>query len=198
MPGDPRAGGEIRRGGGVSFEQETLEAIDRVYRFALHLTRDPADAEDLVQETYLRAYRHRDQYQPGTNCTAWLFTICRHLWTQQWRRSDRVTAYDIPELDALAGRSLQERSAELAAVLFELPEFGDVLRKALEEIPEVYRLPIVIVDIEDQSYAAAAQVLGVPVGTVRSRLFRGRRMLQARLLAYAEDAGILRSKGANR
>lgn len=195
MPARGRTGGGVRRGGGLSFERETMEAIDRVYRFALHLTRDPADAEDLVQETYLRAYRHRHQYQPGTNCTAWLFTICRHLWVQQRRRGDRVTAYDIPELDALAGRYLEDRPSEGAGVLLDLPEFGDVLRKALEEIPEVYRLPIVLVDIEDQSYAAAAQILGVPVGTVRSRLFRGRRMLQARLLAYAEDAGILRSKG---
>lgn len=101
-----------------------MEAIDRVYRFALHLTRDPADAEDLVQETYLRAYQHRDQYRPGTNCTAWLFTICRNLWTQQWRRNDRVTAYDTPELDALAGRSPQERSEEVSAARFDLPEYG--------------------------------------------------------------------------
>ena len=84
------------------FETETLDALDRVYRFALQLTKDPCDCDDLVQDTYLRAYRSRHQYQLGTNCTAWLFTICHNLWIQKWQRESRITALAEPDLDEIA------------------------------------------------------------------------------------------------
>ncbi len=175
------------------FETETLDALDSVYRFALQLTKDPCDCDDLVQDTYLRAYRSRHQYQLGTNCTAWLFTICRNLWIQKRQRESRVTAWEETELDEIASSRRFENGAidlPLRRIL-ELPEFDEVLSRALGALPEIYRTPIAIIDVEDHTYESAATILDVPIGTVRSRLFRGRRLLQRQLLAYAEDAGVI-------
>ena len=175
-----------------AFEQETLAALDSVYRFSMQLTKDPADADDLVQDTFLRAYKSRHQYRLGTNCTAWLFTICHNLWIQKRQRDGRMTACENSELDQLAAVSRYELGDVDLSLrrLLELPEFDDVLGRALGVLPEIYRTPVVIVDVEDQTYEAAATILRVPIGTVRSRLFRGRRMLQDHLTAYAEDAGL--------
>ena len=175
------------------FETETLDALDSVYRFALQLTKDPCDCDDLVQDTYLRAYRSRHQYQLGTNCTAWLFTICHNLWIQKRQRESRVTAWEETELDEIASSRRFENGAidlPLRRVL-ELPEFDEVLSRALGALPEIYRTPIAIIDVEDHTYESAATILDVPIGTVRSRLFRGRRLLQRQLFAYAEDAGLI-------
>lgn len=167
-------------------------SLDSVYRFALQLTRDPVDADDLVQDTFLRAYRSRHQYQLGTNCTAWLFTICHNLWKQKSQREARMTACGAQELDELAtGRDQGGMLEPNVRRLMELPEFDVVLERALRELPDVYRTPVVIVDVEDQSYESAAAILEVPIGTVRSRLFRGRRLLQRELMDYAEDAGLI-------
>ncbi len=175
------------------FETETLDALDSVYRFALQLTKDPCDCDDLVQDTYLRAYRSRHQYQLGTNCTAWLFTICHNLWIQKRQRERRVTAWEESDLDKIASSRRFENGAidvSLRRVL-ELPEFDEVLSRALGALPEIYRTPVAIIDVEDQTYQSAATILDVPIGTVRSRLFRGRRLLQRQLFAYAEDAGLI-------
>ena len=179
----------------TTFEGETLEALDSVYRFALQLTKDPADSDDLVQDTYLRAYRSRHQYRLGTNCTAWLFTICHNLWIQKSQRESRITAVENSELDEIASaRRHQNGVVDLALRrIMELPEFDDVLIRALTTLPEIYRTPVVIIDVEDQTYDSAATILNVPIGTVRSRLFRGRRLLQQHLIAYAQDAGLVMS-----
>lgn len=179
----------------TTFEGETLAALDSVYRFALQLTKDPADSDDLVQDTYLRAYRSRHQYRLGTNCTAWLFTICHNLWIQKSQRESRFTAHENSELDEIASaRRHQNGIVDLALRrIMELPEFDDVLSRALAILPEIYRTPVVIIDVEDQTYDAAATILNVPIGTVRSRLFRGRRLLQGHLIAYAQDAGLVMS-----
>ncbi len=168
-----------------------MSALDGMYRFALRLTGDPVEAEDLVQDTYLIAFQRRRQYQLGTNCKAWLFTICRHHWLQQLGRAKRISNCDDGELEALATAWAGKTGAGEPALraLMEIPELGDVLEKALDSLPDAYRMPVVIVDIEDQSYSTAADVLGVAVGTVRSRLHRGRKILQKSLLKYAEDAG---------
>ena len=170
-----------------------MAALDSVYRFALQLTKDPSDSEDLVQDTYLRAYRSREQYQLGTNCTSWLFTICHNLWIQQGLREQRMTACEDAELDQIASvRRHHAGTADLALrSAVELPEFDEVLDGALSALPEIYRTAVVIIDVEDQTYDTAAAILRVPIGTVRSRLFRGRRLLQERLTVYAEDAGLL-------
>ncbi len=177
----------------ATFEQELLSAIEAVHRFAVHLTRDPSGAEDLVQETYLRALAHRDQYQPGTNCRAWLFTICRNAFLKGAAHSEREVATEDANLEALAAAGVHAGMAatDPEGSVFERPELAEAIRRALDKLPEEFRMAVVLVDIEDQSYAEAARVMGVAVGTVRSRLFRGRRLLQEDLLVYAEDAGLL-------
>ncbi len=174
------------------FEKETLDALDSVYRFALQLTKDPCDCDDLVQDTFLRAYRSRHQYRLGTNCGAWLFTICHNLWIQKRQRERRITTWEEADLDEIAAtRRFQTGAVDLSLRrVMELPEFDEVLRRALAVLPEIYRTPVVIIDVEDQTYESAAAILDVPIGTVRSRLFRGRRRLQRQLVAYAEDAGL--------
>ncbi len=178
-----------------TFEAETLAALDSVYRFALQLTKDPADTDDLVQDTYLRAYRSRHQYRLGTNCTAWLFTICHNTWIQKRQRESRIIALQNSELDEVASAQRYHTGRGDLALrrIMELPEFDAVLGRALGLLPEIYRIPVVIIDVEDQTYDTAAAILGVPIGTVRSRLFRGRRLLQRHLTAYAEDAGLITS-----
>jgi RNA polymerase sigma-70 factor (ECF subfamily) len=179
-----------------AFEQELLASIEAVHRFALRLAGDAAAAEDLVQETYLRALAHRDHYAPGSNCRAWLFTICRRVFLKGALRDAREVATDDAGLEALAAAALHGAvaAADPTGAVFERADLDDAVRRALDKLPEEYRSAVALVDIEDQSYAAAAAILGVPVGTLRSRLFRGRRLLQQELLAYAEDAGLLTAR----
>jgi RNA polymerase sigma-70 factor (ECF subfamily) len=174
-----------------AFTDEAMGALDGLYRFAVRLTGDPVDAEDLVQDTYLIAYQRQHQYQLGTNCKAWLFTICRHHWLQQLGRAKRVSLCNDSELEVLVTTwgGLNGVGEHALRALMEVPELGDVLEVALNALPHAYKMPVVVVDIEDQSYSTAAEILGVPVGTVRSRLHRGRKILQKSLLRYAEDAG---------
>lgn len=177
----------------TDFERELLSAVTAVHRFAAHLARDTSQAEDLVQETYLRALAHRDQYQPGTNCRAWLFKICRNTFLKGQAQSDREQPTEDADLEALAATGLHASvlGTDPEGAVFEQRELADAVARALSRLPEGYRTVVALVDLEDQSYADAAEVLAVPVGTVRSRLFRGRRLLQQDLLAYAEDAGLV-------
>lgn len=180
------------------FERELLSAITAVHRFAVYLTRETVRAEDLVQETYSLALAHRDQYQPGTNCRAWLFQICRNAFLKERARSSREEPADDADLEALAATGLYAGvlGTDPVGGVFERPELADAVARALSRLPEEYRTAVTLVDLEDQSYADVARILSVPVGTVRSRLFRGRRLLQGDLLVYAEDAGLLaRTKG---
>jgi RNA polymerase sigma-70 factor (ECF subfamily) len=167
-----------------SFEQELLASIEAVHRFALRLAQDPTAAEDLVQETYVRALAHRDQYTAGTNCRSWLFTICRNAFVKGAVRDAREVVVEAGELEAMG-------TMPSDAALFEQGDLDDAIRHALDKLPEEYRAVVALVDIEDQSYAAVAEILGIPIGTVRSRLSRGRRLLQRDLLAYARDAGLI-------
>jgi RNA polymerase sigma-70 factor (ECF subfamily) len=176
-----------------AFEQELLASIEAVHRFAVQLTRDPAAAEDVVQETYLRALAHREQYTPGTNCRAWLFTICRNVFVKGAMRSAREVAVEDAELEAMAAAAVHGTVAasDPTGAVFERADLDAAVRRALDKLPDEYRTVVALVDVEDQSYAAVAEILAVPIGTVRSRLFRGRRLLQQELLAYAMDAGLL-------
>jgi RNA polymerase sigma-70 factor (ECF subfamily) len=176
-----------------SFEDELLSAIDAVYRFAVSLCRDTVAAEDLVQETYARALAHRHSYTPGTDCRAWLFAICRNLFLRNTERAQREVVSDDPELEAFAAAGLHSSMTVVdpEGSLFSRSELWEALDAALDELPEEYRTAVILVDVEDRSYAEAASVAGVPIGTLRSRLFRGRRLLQRRLLAFAQDAGLL-------
>jgi RNA polymerase sigma-70 factor (ECF subfamily) len=181
---------DIRDDRDSAFEHEALPWIDDVYRFALSLTRDEADADDVVQDTYLRAFRSWHTYLPGSDCRRWLFTICRNVFLRSRERSRPSVELDAPEVDIAASTSIYATSANES---FDDPlsrlDLAPAIDKALARVPEPFRSTLVIVDVEDQSYESAAEALGVPIGTVRSRLFRGRRLMQEQLLTYASDAG---------
>lgn len=173
------------------FRAEALPWFEDVARFALSLTRDRDEADDLTQETFLRALRSWHQYTPGTECRRWLFTICRNHFIRDRERGKRVSSYDDPEVEALAAASIHASAVQSGwGDLFDRVDLGEALSLALDALPAVFREAVVAVDLEDLSYDAAAEVLGVPIGTVRSRLFRGRRLLQESLLAHAKDAGL--------
>ncbi|MFN2400452.1 MAG: sigma-70 family RNA polymerase sigma factor [Gemmatimonadaceae bacterium] len=173
------------------FQEEALPWLNDVARFAMSLARDQADADDLVQETYLRAYRSWNTFIPGSDCRRWLFTICRNVFLRTREVEHRSVALDDPELESLAAAQLHaqaladERAEQLASV-----DLWTGIDKALGALPEPFRSAVILVDIHDQSYDDAASILGVPIGTVRSRLFRGRRLLQESLMMYARDAGL--------
>ncbi len=177
----------------ATLEQDLLAELNAVHRFALHLAHDAGRAEDLVQETYLRAWTHRDQFQPGTSCRAWLLTICRNAFLKAETRMARELPTEDAELEALGAAAVHAsvQATDRTGAVFEHTELDAAVQQALTKLPVEYRSVVSLVDIEDQSYAAAAGILGIPLGTVRSRLFRGRRLLQQDLLAYAQDAGLL-------
>lgn len=174
----------------MAFEKEAIPWIDDVYRFALSLTRDESDADDVVQDTYLRAYRSWHTYMPGSDCRRWLFTICRNVFLRSRERARPTVELDATELDAVAVGSLYTAVVrDSFDDVFARLDLAPAISNALAKIPEPFRSTLIIVDVEDQSYESAAEVLGVPIGTVRSRLFRGRRLMQEHLLTYASDAG---------
>lgn len=174
----------------MAFEREALPWIDDVYRFALSLTRDEADADDVVQDTFLRAFRSWHTYMPDSDCRRWLFTICRNVFLRSRERARPTVDLEAADTDSaiagsLYGPTQSEEMDEAFARLDLVPAIQDALRK----VPEPFRSTLIIVDVEDQSYESAADTLGVPIGTVRSRLFRGRRLMQEQLKTYAIDAG---------
>lgn len=174
----------------AAFEHEAIPWIDDVYRFALSLTRDEADADDVVQDTFLRAYRSWHTYLPGSDCRRWLFTICRNVFLRSRERARPTVELDSAEVDAIAvGAVYSDAVREGYEDVFARLDLGPAISAALAKVPEPFRSTLIIVDVEDQSYEAAAELLGVPIGTVRSRLFRGRRLMQEQLLTYAKDAG---------
>ena len=173
------------------FRDEAIPHLSAVTRFALSLTRDESDAEDLVQETYLRAFRAWDQFVPGSECRAWLFIICRHTHFRTSHREQKVVACEDAELEALGAAALYRAvHSESIDELFSRTDVMDAIRSAIDALPDPFREVVVLVDLEEQSYEDAARVLEIPKGTVRSRLFRGRRLLQEQLIEYARDAGI--------
>jgi RNA polymerase sigma-70 factor, ECF subfamily len=174
----------------AAFEREALPWIDDVYRFALSLTRDESDADDVVQDTFLRAYRSWHTYLPGSDCRRWLFTICRNVFLRSRERARPTVELDATDVDAAAAGSVYATAArEGFEDIFSRLDLVPAISDALDKVPEPFRSALIIVDVEDQSYESAAEMLGVPIGTVRSRLFRGRRLMQEQLLTYAIDAG---------
>jgi RNA polymerase sigma-70 factor (ECF subfamily) len=174
----------------ADFERDALPWMDDVYRFAFSLTRNAADAEDLVQETYLRAFRSWHTFQAGSDARRWLFTICRNAFLRSREKTRREVDMDDGDAEAVAAARLREEMRDDGSdrVLSRI-DLAPALTRALDELNEPFRSAVVLVDVEDQSYEAASEILGVPIGTVRSRLFRGRRQLQEKLREYARDAG---------
>lgn len=177
------------------FETEALSFLDALYRTALRMTRSEADAEDLVQETYIRAFRFREQFTPGTNLKAWLFRILTNTFINTYRR--RQTQPEFTELDGVDEFSLYKRMSDLktsSGAGNPETEFLDGLvdsevKDALGELPEKFR-QVVLLDVEGFSYKEIAEMVDIPIGTVMSRLHRGRKFLQKRLLDLAQQRGI--------
>ncbi len=179
------------------FEDEALRWLPDVMRFALALTRDQAAAEDLVQDTFLMASQAWHQFQAGTDARAWLFTIARHRFYRVQQRNERQVATEDAELESLASASLTSHQSPGITEELERGVLRDAIRTAMQSLPTVYREVAVLVDWHDQPYETVAQILGVPIGTVRSRLFRARRLLQEALAVHAQDAGLATRQPGN-
>ena len=180
------------------FTEGTLPLLDSLYASALRMTRNPADAEDLVQETMLRAYRSFDRFEPGTNLKAWLFRIMTNAYINTYRKKQRepkkVSSDEIEDFDLyqeLKNHDDQFTQTPERIVLDGLVD-SDII-DAIDDLPEQFRLAVVLSDVEGFSYAEMAQIMDVPLGTVMSRLHRGRKALQKRLWDLARDRGIVRS-----
>lgn len=168
----------------AAFETDALEYVDSLYRTALRLTRVPSDADDLVQDTYLKAFRAADSFTPGTNLRAWLFTILHNTARNRARDRSRDTvtvdsdvvdqAAEVPQF-AVSGRVDDPEMLLLKNTL--TPE----LQAAVDELPDAFRQAVWLRDVEEFSYAEIAEMLSIPVGTVMSRISRGRRLLFSRL-----------------
>lgn len=183
----------------AEFSAVALTALDDVYRFARSLTRDESDAEDVVQEAYLRAFRSWHTFEPGSDVRRWLFTIARNVFLRSREKGKREVMLDddgAAMIDAAQAREVWLRGG-LDAVL-ERADLGPAITAALAELPITYREAVVLIDMEDQSYEAAAEVLEIPIGTVRSRLFRGRKLLQESLAQHAIDSGLIARPGPTR
>ena len=180
------------------FQEWALPHKDHVYTACLYLTRNKEDAEDLFQETFLRAFRFFHQFTPGTNCRAWLLTIMHNAFKNrapQQRRAARTLEFDgaVYEYErklVADGEAGENDPAQLYQSQLVDPE----IIAALKSLPEEYRSTLLLVDIEDLSYEEAAKALGCPIGTVRSRLSRARRLLQKALSGYRREHGYMKDK----
>jgi len=172
------------------FDAEAMRHLDALYAFALKLTRARDEAEDLVSDTMLRAIQRWEQYRLGTNIRAWLFTILYHAFVSRKRRVD---AREVQPLEDEDGRMVFEAVGETDPEgTFYNSFLDEEIVGAIQALPDEYRLAVVMSDLHGLKYAEIAGVLGVPEGTVKSRLFRGRRILQGQLRGYAEEMGYLK------
>ncbi|MEP6973447.1 MAG: sigma-70 family RNA polymerase sigma factor [Actinomycetota bacterium] len=177
------------------FERDVLPLLPSLYGAALRMTRNPTDAEDLVQDTYLRAFRGFGGFQEGTNLKAWLYRILTNSFINTYRKKQREPQVvegpdDLDEwylFDKLGGRNV-ELSAE-TEVLDRIPD--EAVKAALESLPENFRLPVLLADVEGFSYKEIAEIMETPIGTVMSRLHRGRKALQKALWDTAKERGLI-------
>ncbi len=180
-----------------AFETEALSHVDKLYAAALRMTRNPADAEDVVQETYAKAFASRSTYRPGTNLKAWLYRILTNTYINTYRkaaRSPRTSSGADVEDWHLARAASHDSSGLRSAEMEALDQTPDAaVSDAMSGLPENFRMAVYLVDVEGFSYKEAAEIMGTPIGTVMSRLNRGRSLLREALAGYAAERGIARS-----
>ena len=182
------------------FENELLPHVGALQTFAYHLTYNQEDADDLVQETYLKAYRFIDKYDEGTNAKAWLFKILKNAYINEYRKRvkqptkvdyEEIVAYHDTDDDHISGYS------DLREEIF-LHMMGDEVTSAINSLPIDFRTVILLCDIEGFTYEEIASIIDVPIGTVRSRLFRARNLLKEKLTSYAQKLGFTDFRGQKR
>ena len=181
----------------ATFAEDAMPLMDGLYSAAMRMTRNAADAEDLVQETYLKAFNAYERFEAGTNLKAWMYRILTNSYINAYRKKQRrPDESDIDDIEDLylyrrlggAESAVLSRSAE--DELLEM--FGeDEVKLALEDLPEHYRMPILLADVEGFAYKEIAEILDVPIGTVMSRLHRGRKAMQKELYEYAKARGLV-------
>jgi len=179
-----------------AFEAAAMPFLDALYNTALRMTRNPQDAEDLIQETYLKAYRHYDKFQPGTNLKAWLFKIMKNTFINEYRKRQLAPpASDFAEIE----ETFESEVSDEALRQIKNPEeealenvLDEDVQRALDGLPADYRMVVLLADVEGFAYREIAEILDIPVGTVMSRLYRGRKKLESDMLRYAREHGYLR------
>ncbi len=184
----------------AAFHEEAVPHLDALYGTALRMTKSESDAEDLIQETMLKAFRYFDKYEKGTNCKAWLFKIMTNTFINRYRKKQKRKEYLIDD----DYRPLQERAEAPEHTPFQesfeseehlyFKMFGDEVKRALEEIPVDFRMVVLLADLQDFAYKEIAEIMDCPIGTVMSRLYRGRRMLQTQLAEYAKAHGYIQEE----
>jgi RNA polymerase sigma-70 factor (ECF subfamily) len=185
----------------IRFERDALAFTDQLYAAALRYTRNPDDARDLVQDTYLKAFASFHQFEPGTNLRAWLYRVLTTTFINTYRKDQRRPQISNNEIEdwqlaeAQSHTSDQGKSAETVA-LESLPDSD--IKRALQEIPEEFRLVVYYADVEGFAYKEIAEILGVPAGTIMSRLHRGRKQLREKLAGYAQELGYNTSEGSDK
>lgn len=180
----------------ADFADDAMGLMSSLYSAAMRMTRNPADAEDLVQETYLRAYRGYEGFKAGTNLKAWMYRILTNAYLNDYRKKQRRPAetdleavedlYLYRRLGSAAGKLGRSVEDELAGLFVD-----HEVKQAVEDLPDHYRIPVLLADVEGFAYAEIAEILDVPIGTVMSRLHRGRKQLQKRLYSFAERRRLL-------
>lgn len=172
------------------FERTALPYLPDVRHYALRLTGDRVDADDLVQTTFLKALRGWHTFRADSNCRKWLFAICRNQFLGDRQHATDTLSLDQPELDAVHAAKFSTNLVDTRGDQWLLsPDLGPAIDQAIAALPEGYRMAVMLVDVEGRSYEDAAAQEQIPVGTLRSRLFRGRRLLQERLAVHAADRG---------
>ncbi len=180
-----------------AFEQEALPHMEALLRTALRMTKNQNDAEDLVQETYIKAYRFWDKFEPGSNCRAWLFKIMTNIFINNYRSKSRSPmSVNVDEIDDsfLYGQLATSPGADNPEQELFAKIFDDDVKKAIEELPEDFRIVVVLSFLEGFSYQEIADITDLQLGTVKSRLHRGRKLLQKELYDYAVRNGYIKDK----